>query len=157
MKALSVLAGIVLAAVLIVATAIATGCLAYHGARFAGLPASTVGAFDSAPLDYFIFGGLSGAILFCLVTVGLYFLYARKRGIHPNRIMLFSAAAISLLAFPAGIVCHENWDTAERWMWDARKKWRQLDAQRKDDRNAGGERSSDLAGALFDDGNAPVV
>jgi hypothetical protein len=141
MKVASVMAGIVLAAVLIPVTAIATGSLAVFGARFGGMRVSQPGNFDPVPLDFLVFGGLAGAILFGPMAVGFYFLFDKKRGAHPIWAMLGSAMATSLLAFPVGFTCYKNSKIAEVrkneevWLFAERQK--ALDAQSNDGRNAG--------------------
>ncbi|HEY1123778.1 MAG TPA: hypothetical protein VGE67_19325 [Haloferula sp.] len=88
-KAVSVVLGILFAAVLITLTAAIAGVLAICGANAAGM--SEVPSSDLLPLAYLLYGGLAGAVLFLPVAAGGYYLVGKKRGAHPNISMLVSA------------------------------------------------------------------
>lgn len=142
-KAVSVLLGILLAALLITVTAAIAGILAMYGANAAGM---SEGPSNSLlPLVYLIYGGLAGAVLFLPVMAGCYFLVGKKRGAHPNWSMLVSALVLWLLAFPVGFAFYQGglalqdmeW---ERWRLTTERERAAFEAQRasqENDRNAG--------------------
>ena len=105
-KVVSVVLGILLAAVLITVTAVIAGTLAVCGANVAGM--SEGPSYSLLPLVYLFYGGLAGAVLFLPVAAGCYFLLGKKRGAHPNFSMLTAALILWVLACPVGFAFYQG-------------------------------------------------